>query len=71
MATVLRFPMVGWCVRPGVACAHYFRRVRGRAVSACGAVERVDAYSLQRLRPLQADKMRCRWCERALSRKIA
>jgi len=67
-AQILRFPALGWCVRPGIYSAHYLVWHRGRVVSACGCVRRVEEYVPHRLRPLQADKPRCSSCERELRR---
>jgi len=68
MSNVITFPSTGWCVRPGVLRAHYLFFNRGRLVSACGTVERIEFYRQQRLRPLQARKLRCQCCERELTR---
>lgn len=62
-APIIRFPPIGWCVRRGSRCAHWLLYGDGRATSLCGAVERVDAYTPQRLRPLQGQKPRCPVCE--------
>jgi hypothetical protein len=69
-ARIERFPATGWCVRPGIRCAHHLFFAGGRLESACGGVERLDVYVPQRLRPLQAGKPRCLACELRL-RKAA
>lgn len=68
MNVVIRFPVTGWCVRPGTLRAHFLFLHRGRPVSACGGLERGECYIPKQLRPLQADKPRCQRCEQELRR---
>jgi hypothetical protein len=65
---IIYLPAVGWSVRPGATCAHWLFRQRGQQVSACGALERLDQYAPQRLRPRQVDKPQCANCEAAMLR---
>lgn len=65
-ARIVLFPIQGWCVRAGYSSAHYFHRHVGESSALCGLVTRVDKYSPQWSRPRQAEKARCRICERLL-----
>lgn len=67
-AAVLRFPPVGWCVRPGFRAAHFFIHRRGTVMSACGGVRHVEVYVPRALCPSQASTLPCANCERELSR---
>jgi hypothetical protein len=69
-ATIIHMPGTGWCVRPGIRCAHFLYWQRGRLRSLCGGLDRVEQYVPQRLRPLQADKPHCIACEQRLSTKM-
>lgn len=71
MNKVIQLPVVGWAVRPGIRCAHFLFWRRGRRWSACGTVERIEAYLPHRLRPLQASKPRCAVCEGRLAPSVA
>lgn len=67
-ASIIALPLTGWCVRPGMRCAHFLFWRRGRLESACGGLERIERYVPQRLRPLQAGKPHCFACEHKLRR---